>query len=63
VIATGTKEGVLSYRADFNLAVHGDRLVLDGVETQNGWRKICQSNVAWQNPGTERKDAYQSGAS
>lgn len=29
-------EGEESYRANFNLAIHGDRLVLDGVETQNG---------------------------
>lgn len=30
-------EGKEAYRANLNLAVHGDRLVLDGVETQNGW--------------------------
>lgn len=30
-----------SYRADLDLAVDSDRLVLDGVETQNGWREVC----------------------
>lgn len=31
-------EGEESYRANFNLSVHGDRLILDGVKTQNGLR-------------------------
>lgn len=37
---------VLSYRPDLDLAVDSDRLVLDGVETQNGWREVCQRTIA-----------------
>jgi hypothetical protein len=46
MIATMKKWRMLSYRADLNLAVDGNGLVLDGVETQDGWREICQRNVA-----------------
>ena len=50
-----------SYRADLDFAVDSDRLVLDGVETQNGWREVCQRIIANDQP--ERiKGAHRSGA-
>lgn len=34
---------VESYWADFNLAVDGHRLILDGVESQNGYKELEES--------------------
>ena len=50
-----------SYRADLDLAVDSDRLVLDCVETQNSWREVCQRIVANDQP-EKIKDAHRSGA-